>query len=192
MSNIKTVNLSGNEMKVTNLSGQNTTILNLGSAPVYASASARIVPNTDGVAEIPAGGGIILFDTHGTVYLFGEGRVQLTGTNHSTVNFNVPSSSTGGDGSGGGEGGVSKDYVDARDAVTLAAAKKYADEKTVELEPATSTKLGGIMVGDGLEVAADGRLSAPFATEAGISALISDQTASDTDVDELFSSIFDT
>lgn len=126
MSSIKTVALSGAEVKVEGLGGQNTNILNLGSAPIYASSTPRIVPDADGVAEIPAGGGVVLYDTRGTVYLYGTGRAQLTGSDYNTANFKVPSSPGGG---GGGSGGVSQAYVDARDAATLTAAKKYADEK---------------------------------------------------------------
>lgn len=126
MSSIKTVTLSGAEVKVGRLTGQNTIVQNLGSTPIYASSTAHIVPDADGVAEIPAGGGVVLYDTHGTIYLFGTGRAQLTGTDYSTANFKVPSSPGGG---GGGAGGVSQDYVDARDAAILAAAKSYADGK---------------------------------------------------------------
>lgn len=102
--NIKTVVLSGAEIKVDGLDGQNTVIRNLGSSAVYASVSPGIEADADGVAEIPAGGGVVLYDTHGTVYLFGTGKVQLTGSDYSIVNFKVPSSTSDGDGSGGGDG----------------------------------------------------------------------------------------
>ncbi len=98
MSNIKTVTLNGAETKVEGLSGQNTIIINKGSSAVYASNAPGIVPEADGVIEIPAGGGVNLYGTNGTVYLLGDGKVQLTGTDYSTVNFKLPSASTGGGG----------------------------------------------------------------------------------------------
>lgn len=93
---IKTVNLENAEVKAEGLGGQNTGILNLGSEPIYASASPNITAGADGVAEIPAGYGFMLYDTRGTVYLLGSGKVQLTGTDYTSVNFKSPSSSGGG------------------------------------------------------------------------------------------------
>ncbi len=98
MSSIKTVKLSGEEIKVEGLDGQNTVIRNLGSSAVYASGSPGIAADADGVAEITAGEGVVLYDTRGTVYLSGTGKVQLTGSDYSTVNFKVPSSADGGGG----------------------------------------------------------------------------------------------
>lgn len=124
MNNIKTVVLEGDEIKIEGLAGQNTNIQNLGDMAVYVSASRRIVPGADGVAELPAGGSLILYDTYGTVYLLGEGRVQLTGTNR-----DIMTSSSGSSGVSGSVSGVTQAYVDSRDAATLAAAKQYIDGK---------------------------------------------------------------
>lgn len=96
---IKTVELTGSEIKVEGLDGKNTAIYNKSSAAVYASCSPDITPNADGVMEVPAGGYRGLSDTCGIVYLLGAGKVELTGTDDS-VNFKMPSSSTSG---GGGE-----------------------------------------------------------------------------------------
>lgn len=93
---IKTVNLTGTEVEVTGLGGQNTAVKNLGGSEIYASPYPNIEAGADNVVEIPAGGGELVFDTLGTIYLKGSGKVQLTGTSYSTVNFKQPSSSDGG------------------------------------------------------------------------------------------------
>lgn len=100
MENIKTVTLSGTEIKVEGMGGQNTIVRNLGDAAIYASVSPGVTADADGVAEIPAGGGVVLYDTRGVVYLSGKGKAQLTGTDYNVVNFKVPSSSGGGGESG--------------------------------------------------------------------------------------------
>lgn len=84
---IKIVEISG-EQKVECPSGQNTIVKNLGTNVIYASAEPITENNA---AEIAPGAGEVIYDTNGTVYLSGEGRVQLTGTNYSTVNFKIPS-----------------------------------------------------------------------------------------------------
>lgn len=86
MSSIKTVTLTGTEMKIDGLAGQNTIVQNLGSSAVYASAASEIAADADGVARISAGSSVNLYDTHGTVYLLGVGKVQLTGTDYSDLN----------------------------------------------------------------------------------------------------------
>lgn len=98
MANIKTVTLDGIELKVGGLDGQNAIVRNLGDAAIYASVSPGVTADADGVAEIPAGGGVVLYDTRGAVYLSGKGKAQLTGTDYNVVNFKVPSSSDGGGG----------------------------------------------------------------------------------------------
>lgn len=116
MINIKTVILSGTEVKVDGLAGQNTVIKNLGSSAVYASVSPGISPGADGVAEISAGGVENLYGTNGTVHLLGSGRVQLTGTDYSDMNC-VPAVASSGGSSGGGEAGdeyvITKEQIDA-------------------------------------------------------------------------------
>lgn len=97
MSNITTVTLDGTELKVEGLGGQNTAIINRSDGTVYASAYPDIVPEGDGVIEIAAGDRDGLYDTHGTVYLLGTGKVELRGTDYS-VNFRKPSRSADGGG----------------------------------------------------------------------------------------------
>ncbi len=82
----RTVILSGEEVKVDKLGGKNAVIVNFGSADLYASAHQNIIPDGDGVAAISAGTAINLPDINGTVYLLGNGKVQLEGTDYETVN----------------------------------------------------------------------------------------------------------
>lgn len=89
---VKTVNLTGEEVEVTDLGGQNTAVKNLGSSGIYASSYPNVAEGADNVVEIPAGGGELVFDTNGTIFLKGAGKVQLTGTSYTTVNFKQPSS----------------------------------------------------------------------------------------------------
>ena len=109
---IKTISLSGAEIKVEGLGGQNTVIRNLGSSAVYASVSPGVMADADGVAEISAGGGVVLYGTHGTVYLSGSGKVQLTGTDYADLNCVPTAAASSGGASEGGSGGGSGDgYV---------------------------------------------------------------------------------
>lgn len=89
---VKTVILTGAEVCVSELGGQNTVVKNLGEKPIFVAATAGITESADGVSEIPAGGGEVVFDTHGTVYLVGTGKAQVTGTNYACTNFKQPSS----------------------------------------------------------------------------------------------------
>ncbi len=95
---IKRVTLSGSEVKVEDLGGQNAAIKNLGGGTIYASAFPNITEDADNVIEIPAGGGEVLLNARGTVYVLGTGKVQLTGTDYAAPNFKLPSSSSGGGG----------------------------------------------------------------------------------------------
>ncbi|MBD5128435.1 MAG: hypothetical protein HDT43_00695 [Ruminococcaceae bacterium] len=97
MSDIKTITLDGSETKV-EIGGQNVIVKNLGAGIIYASASPGITAEADGVAEIAGGSGEVVFDTHGSLYLLGTGRVQCTGTDYSGVNFKQPSRSADGGG----------------------------------------------------------------------------------------------
>lgn len=89
---VKTVILTGAEVCVSGLSGQNAVVKNLGEKSIFVAATAGITEGADGVSEIPAGGGEVVFDTHGTVYLTGTGKAQVTGTNYACANFKQPSS----------------------------------------------------------------------------------------------------
>lgn len=197
---IKTVVLTGAESAVNGLGGSNVAVKNLSAGTIYASAFPNVTAGADNVAEIPSGGGEIILGANGTIYILGSGKVQCTGTDFTTLNFKQPSSSESG---GGGTGDVTKAYVDAQDTTNLGIAKaytdtalveakKYTDEKETALEPATETKLGGVKIGDGLNVETDGKVSAPLATETKITEIVENQTASSSEVDELMSLIFDT
>lgn len=124
---IKTVTLTGSEVKVTDLGGQNVVVKNLGAGTVYASAFPNVSAGADNVVEIPSGAGEIVLDAHGTVYIVGTGKVQCTGTQYSTVNFRLPSTST--SGGGGGTSDVTKAYVDTQDTTNLSLAKSYTDNQ---------------------------------------------------------------
>lgn len=104
MSSIKTIFLSGAEVKVDGLAGQNTIVQNLGSSAVYASAAPGIKTGADGVAEIGAGCAL-------------AGKVQLTGTDYANLNCISPSMiSSGGSSEGGGSGNdyvITKEQIDA-------------------------------------------------------------------------------
>lgn len=116
MCNIKTVTLNGSETKVDGLSGQNTIIINKSSGAVYASNSPGIVPEADGVIEIPAGGRDGLYGTHGTLYLSGSGKVELRGTDYSELGGGSLSTGTGGSSGGGDASGdcvITKEAIDA-------------------------------------------------------------------------------
>lgn len=94
----KTVILTGAELRVEGLEGQNVIVQNLGTNTIYASINPNITPDADNVIEIPAGGGVNVYGANGTIYLMGTGRAQCTGTDYSTVNFKMPSSSVSGGG----------------------------------------------------------------------------------------------
>ncbi len=115
--------LTGAELRVESLGGQNVIVQNLGTNTIYASINPNITPDADDVFEIPAGGGVNVYGANGTIYLMGTGRAQCTGTDYSTVNFKMPSSSA--SSGGGGEEPVGETmphlnglqgYFDYRDA----------------------------------------------------------------------------
>ena len=133
---IKTVELTGSEVKVTDLGGQNAAVKNLGSGSIYVSTKPNITAGADNVIEIPAGAGEVVLDTNGTVYIVGTGKVQCTGTPYATPNFKLPSSSSGG---GGGTSDVTKEYVDAQDTTNLNLAKAYTDNAKSEIQTTIDT-----------------------------------------------------
>lgn len=102
----KTAVLSGTEVEVSDLGGQNVAVKNLGDSAIYASPYPNVVAGADNVVEIPAGGGEVVLDAQGTVYLLGTGKAQCTGTSYATPNFKMPSSSSGTGGGGGKSQGV--------------------------------------------------------------------------------------
>ncbi len=122
---IKTINLAGSEMKVTELGGDNTEIFNNSTGTVYASKLPNIKVGGDNVIAIPAGAIDGLYGTRGTVYLLGTGSIELRGVDHKITETRSQSIS--------GSIGVVQDYIDSKDAATLAAAKNYTDTITSEL-----------------------------------------------------------
>lgn len=122
---IKTINLTGSEMKITELGGDNTEIFNNSSSIVYASKLPNITVGGDEVIAIPAGAIDGLYGTRGTVYLLGSGSVELRGVDHKITESRGQSS---GDGLG-----VFADYVDDKFAETLDIAKTYTDVKDSEV-----------------------------------------------------------
>lgn len=133
---IKTVTLTGSEVKVTDLGGQNAAVKNLGSGSIYVSTKPNITAGADNVIEIPAGTGEVVLDTNGTVYIVGTGKVQCTGTPYAVPNFKLPSTSSGG---GGGTSDVTKEYVDAQDTTNLNLAKAYTDNAKSEIQTTIDT-----------------------------------------------------
>ena len=133
---IKTVTLTGSEVKVTDLGGQNAAVKNLGSGSIYVSTKPNITAGADNVLEIPAGASEVVLDANGTVYIVCTGKVQCTGTPYATPNFKLPSSSSGG---GGGTSDVTKEYVDAQDTTNLNLAKSYTDNAKSEIQTTIDT-----------------------------------------------------
>lgn len=116
MSSIKTVTLSGAEVKVDGLSGQNTIVQNFGGSAVYASVSPGVAADADGVARIPAGGALNVYGTRGTIYLKGAGKVQLIGTDYSDLNSVSAAAASGGSSVGSGSDDdyvITKEEIDA-------------------------------------------------------------------------------
>lgn len=126
----KTPILTGAEVCVENLGGQNVTVQNLSEDTIWASAFPNVTAGADDVYEIPAGGGVVVLDARGTVYLVGTGKVQCTGTPYGYVNFKTPSSSAS---SGGGcEGYGIAELFDTAD-------EKYIVRKEVHLVVGSSS-----------------------------------------------------
>lgn len=117
---IKTIILNGSEVKVSGPDGDNAEIHNFGMGTVYASKSPNITADADNVIAVSSGAIDGLTGTRGTVYLLGKGKVQVNFTDEKITRTSV--SYTSGNGSG-----VMQEYVDEKDADTLAAAKEYAD-----------------------------------------------------------------
>lgn len=117
---IKTIILNGSEVKVSGPDGDNAEIHNFGMGTVYASKSPNITADADNVIAVSSGAIDGLTGTRGTIYLLGKGKVQVNFTDEKITRTSV--SYTSGNGSG-----VMQEYVDEKDADTLAAAKEYAD-----------------------------------------------------------------
>ena len=122
---VKTINLTGSEIKVTELGGDNTEIFNNGSGIIYASKLPNITVGGDDVIAIPAGAIDGLYGTHGTIYLLGTGGVELRGVDHMITKTRGQAMAVG--------GGISENYVDEKCNEILDIAKTYADVKDSEV-----------------------------------------------------------
>lgn len=117
---VKTVFLNGTEIKITVPDGDNAEIHNFSTGTVYASKFPNITADADNVIAVSSGAIDGLSGTGGTVYLLGKGKVQINFTDEKITRTSV--SYAAGNGSG-----VMQEYVDEKDADTLAAAKEYTD-----------------------------------------------------------------
>ena len=104
----KTIALSGAEVKVT-FSGANAWVRNDGATVVYASKTAGITADADGVVPIPAGCSAPIFGANGAVFLLGAGEVLLIGSDYATNPFNGVSTGGGADTSTNAAGIVTLD-----------------------------------------------------------------------------------
>lgn len=109
MSDIKTINLTGEEKEVEfESSFMCFRVKNIGSEVIYASGKPGIVPDADGVIYVSAGSSIIISspDITGTkinkLYLSGNGNVQIWGMNSLHSPFDQPA-----DGAGKSDGFIS-------------------------------------------------------------------------------------
>lgn len=94
MNSIKTVNLTGTEVKA-EFCGRNAWLRNDAATTIYAGKSAGIVAGTDGIISVPSGGSAPVFGAEGTVYLLGTGTVQIIGNDFSTNPFKSSAQSSG-------------------------------------------------------------------------------------------------
>lgn len=97
----------GNEKAVTGLVGANAHIVNFGGGTAYVSKKSGIVPKADGVSKIPAGMIYTLRGISGTVFLDGDGELQIEADDYE----NPPYSSASG-------GGTSTEAISAHIANT--------------------------------------------------------------------------
>lgn len=123
---VKTIILNGSEVKVSGPDGDNAEIHNFGTGTVYASKFPNITADADNVIAVSSGAIDGLSGTGGTVYLLGKGKVQVNFTDEKVAKTSV--SYTAGNGSG-----VMQEYVDEKNADTLAAAKEYSDMLSSDL-----------------------------------------------------------
>ena len=92
----KTIALTGSEVTA-EFSGANAWLRNDGTDTVYAAVSSGITAGGDGVVAIPAGQSAPVYGANGSVYLLGNGSVQLIGSDYSTNPFKT-SAQAGGSG----------------------------------------------------------------------------------------------
>lgn len=128
---IKTVILNGSEVMISGPDGDNAEVHNFGNDVIRISKFPNIAPDADDVKDVPPNAIDGLTGTGGKVYLKGTGRVQVNFTDEKITKTSPPpvvQPIGSGDASG-----VSAEYVDKKDADTLAAAKEYADMLKADL-----------------------------------------------------------
>ncbi len=136
MASEKTILLGGTEQEV-KLSGQNCDIRNDGTDTVYISRRPNIVPDADGVVSVPAGQAVKYHDIHGTVYLFGTGKVILCGNDYSTPVFKTAATSSG---EGGGVDQTARDAVNALTGTVVSNKTEFDDHSSDETIHLTAEK----------------------------------------------------
>ncbi|MBD5384138.1 MAG: hypothetical protein HDR72_03960 [Ruminococcaceae bacterium] len=124
----KTVILNGREVKLSDYDGDNVEIHNFGNSMVYASKFPNIAADADNVIAVSPGAIDGLAGAHGSVYLLGTGKVQVTFTDEKITKTAVAAQSTG----NSDVTGVSQEYVDEKDSETLVSAKEYTDSMDAE------------------------------------------------------------
>lgn len=146
MSNVKTINLTGEEMEVD--FGQSFMcfwIQNLGSSNVYASLDKDIEPDADGVTTIPSGNaGAVFkpgFNNAEKLYISGNGKIQIVGTGSMDCPFKVAQK-----GGGGGGGSGTDDYNDLSnkpmiEGITLSSNKTFEQLGWYELAESDAEKI---------------------------------------------------
>lgn len=122
---IKTITLTGKEVRVDGLGGFYAAVHNMSGNAVYASKYPNIKVGADDVAEIPSGGVKLITTVKDAVYLLGVGKVELSGQDHEGLDCSSSLSSV----NVGGTSDITKEYVDAQDALNLEAANSYTDDK---------------------------------------------------------------
>lgn len=155
------VALDGDEVEVVfPASYKGFALLNNGSGNVTLSAKSGKTAADDGVRVIGAGGSGLISTPSltDTVYVTGTGTVQISALTQLVNPFGAVAQASG--------GGTTSDYV---------------------LPPATTATLGGIIVGDGLNVNGAGKTSI---SESKITEIIENHVASDSDIDDLLSGIW--
>lgn len=156
------VALDGDEVEVVfPASYKGFALLNNGSGNVTLSAKSGKTAADDGVRVIGAGGSGLISTPSltDTVYVTGTGTVQISALTQLVNPFGAVAQASGGS-------GTTSDYV---------------------LPPATTATLGGVIIGDGLNVNGAGKASI---SESKITEIIESQVASDSDIDDLLSGIF--
>lgn len=128
-----TITLEGSEVRA-DFFGTNAWLRNDGTSTIYAGRKPGVVSGADGVVSVPAGGSAPVFDAHGTIYIIGNGSVQLIGSDYSNNPFKT--SAQGGSGA---------------DEVARAAIEAHAGNSAIHL---TAEQINGVDGGKTVEKSA--------------------------------------